>query len=174
VKLVSWICLICCLLFATAHRLPAPIVEEEKPTPTPASAQTAKEKKSSIKSKATPQPKQASRATPEQKASVKQKRFAGTWVGTIPAFPTGPQETRLTIDPSETIMHHEWVGHPPENDARAEIIGDTLRAAFHEAIPFTFSLTPLGNGMTAQVRLQAFMNDQTAIFHRVAPPSPAR
>lgn len=156
-----------------AQRLPAPIVEEEKRTPTPASAQTPKEKKS-IKSKATPQLKQASRATPEQKASVKQKRFAGTWVGTIPAYPTGPQETRLTIDPSETIMHHEWVGHPPQNDARTEIIGDTLRAAFHEAIAFTFSLTPLGDGTTAQVRLQAFMNDQTAIFHRVAPRASAR
>jgi hypothetical protein len=171
---MRWLPLITALLLITAHRLPAPIVEEEKPTPTPASAQTPKEKKSSIKSKETPHLKQASRATPEQKASVKQKRFAGTWVGTIPAFPTGPQETRLTIDPSETIMHHEWVGHPPQNDARAEIIGDTLRAAFHEAIPFTFSLTPLGDGMSAQVRLQAFMNDQTAIFHRVAPPASAR
>ena len=162
-----------------AHRSPAPIVEEEKPTPLPEKSEVPKPKakpKPITKSKPTLRitPSPGSLRQQPMAVAIPAKKFAGTWVGTIPAFPTGPQETRLTIDPSETIMHHEWVGHPPQNDARAEIIGDTLRAAFHEAIPFTFSLTPLGDSTTAHVRLEAFMNDQTAIFHRVALPTSAR
>src|SRR6266571_3722003 len=88
-KLVSRICLVCCLLAATAHRLPAPIVEEN---PTPARERVAKSKpKRTTESKPS-----SSMARPSAtSAPLPTRRFAGTWIGTIPAFPTGPQETVL-------------------------------------------------------------------------------
>jgi hypothetical protein len=71
-------CLLCCLLFVSAHRLPAPIVEEEKPTSAP--AQSPKPK---------PKPKQdTGERTAKQRAEAKTKQspfapFAGVWSGPV-------------------------------------------------------------------------------------------
>jgi endo-alpha-N-acetylgalactosaminidase len=64
VKHVSRICLICCLLSATVHRLPAPIVEtEEKPTPAPKPEQSAKPKtKRAIKGRTSESPERSTRS----------------------------------------------------------------------------------------------------------------
>jgi hypothetical protein len=56
------------LLFAAAHRLPAPISEEATPTPKP-------------KQESTPRPKPKVESTPKPKAAPKLS-FAGTWSGT--------------------------------------------------------------------------------------------
>src|SRR6476646_2894586 len=84
--------LITSLLLASAHRLPAPIQEvPESPTPRP---------EQSVRPKPKPKPEtsqSSATALPKQQES-KKGRFAGTWVGTIPAFPTGPQATVLVVD----------------------------------------------------------------------------
>ena len=165
-----WFCflLVAALLFITTHRAPAPIAEE---SPTPAPEQSAKPKaKRVIESK-------TNRAsTPaRQQPIAKQSRFAGTWVGMMPAFPTGAQDTILTVDSKEGTMSHLWTSqHRPTDVAKAEIVGDTIRATFHANVTFTFSLTPKPDGVTATVRLQAFMNDHTAVFHRAAEPIAAK
>ena len=156
------------LLFISAHRLPAPIAEESTPTPPP--QQSAKPKpKLASKPKPKPELNESSTNPVRQQPSSKQGRFAGTWVGTIPAFPTGPQDTVLTIDPKETTMLHTWINNPPTQVAKADINGDTIQATFPNGVAtYTFSVTPMPDGVTASVRLQAFMNDNRAVFHRVA------
>ena len=156
-------CLVATLLFVTADRLPAPI-SEVPDNPTPAATP-----KSKPKPKPKPEASESTKTAVKQQPTPKQSRFAGTWVGTIPAFPTGPQDTILTVDPKEATMSHTWVGHPPTQVAKAEIFGDTIRATFHTDVTFTFSLTPMSDGVTASVRLQAFLNNNKAVFRRTTP-----
>jgi hypothetical protein len=66
-------------------------------------------------------------------------------------------------------MTHLWVGHGPTNVAKAEIVGDTMRVTFHTNVAFIFSITPMPDGVTANVRLQAFLNDGRAMFQRKSP-----
>lgn len=152
------------LLLLIAHRLPAPI-SEEATTPKPQSKREA-----TPKSKPKPEASAPATASARQQPSVARSRFAGTWVGTIPAFPTGPQDTVLTIDSKETTMLHTWTNHPPSQVAKAEISGDTMKATFPNGVAtYTFSVTPMPDGVTASVRLQAFMNDNRAVFRRTSP-----
>src|SRR5437879_934735 len=87
-RTVTRICLICCLLLITVRKLPAPIVEEEKPTPAP--EQSAKPKpKRTIKPKVTSESserstkRQTSSPPPQSTAAPTQPRYSGTWRGTI-------------------------------------------------------------------------------------------
>jgi hypothetical protein len=160
------------LILVTAHRLLAPI-QEVPESPTPAPKIEPIETPRAPKAKPKPKPKSEASASPtnpaKQSPSSKQSRFAGTWVGTIPAFPTGAQDTILTVDSKETTMTHLWVGHGPTNVAKAEIVGDTMRVTFHTNVAFIFSITPMPDGVTANVRLQAFLNDGRAMFQRKSP-----
>jgi cytoskeletal protein RodZ len=155
-----------CFLIASSFlilvdRLPAPIVEET--TPKPASEQSAK-----AKSKSSPKLKPKSEASTNpvrQQASSKQSRFAGTWVGTMQTFPMGPAAVVLTVDSTETTMAMTWRGSTVT--VKAQRNGDTLQATSPEGIyTNTWSLTPQPDGTTARVRMQAFLNDFTAVFHR--------
>lgn len=148
--------LICCMLLITAHRLPAPI-QEESPTP----AAKAKSKRVT-----------ESRPNRNQKASTPipkpSRRFAGTWSGTIQTFPPGPTATALTVDSSERTMTLAWkLSVPPA--VNTIVIGNSMQATFGTgpAAP-TFTLTPQPDGQTANVRMQAFMNDFNAVFHRAS------
>ena len=84
-KLVSRICLIFYLLAATAHRLPAPIVEtEENPTPAPEQPEALKRKHSarSTSSSEESRPKVAKTKPAAAPVSQGPTRFDGTWKGT--------------------------------------------------------------------------------------------
>ena len=95
-------------LLITAHRLTAPIVEEEKPTPAP--EQTAKPKpkrqvnKSSENSerstkRPTPSP------TPKNQVASKRTPFDGTWVGIFKGIPFyGDVEFTITITGTGTVL----------------------------------------------------------------------
>jgi hypothetical protein len=155
------------LFLATSEQLPAPIQEvPESPTPAGTVAPTAKPKaKPSPKPKT--EPSESAERPVQQQSSSTRSRFAGTWVGTIPAFPTGPQDTVLTIDPRETTMLHTWTGHPPTQVAKTEIKGDTIQATFPNGVAtYSFAVTPMPDGVTASVHMQAVMNDFTAVFRR--------
>jgi hypothetical protein len=165
--MVGRFCLVCWLLFITAHRLPAPITEES-PTPTtehPAKSKakrTAKSKTSGAESESYPNTQSRAAAKP---APTPNKRFAGTWVGTMQTFPMGPAAVVLTVDSTETTMAMTWRGSTVT--VKAQRNGDTLQATSPEGIyTNTWSLTPQPDGATARVRMQAFMNDFTAVFHR--------
>jgi hypothetical protein len=145
----------------TAPRSPAPIVEETTPRPTVAPRPEAKPKRA--KSHAAPKP----TSEPKQERSANKIRFAGKWVGTMSEVPWGNVATELTVDQAEATMHWQESGQE-KGLAKASVVnGNTLQANFVVGVAETWSITPLSDGTTARVRLQAFMNDQTAIFHRL-------
>lgn len=163
------------LLVATAHRLPAPIQEiPESPTPHPSIAQTPTPKKSTAKPKPTSPASQAAKSATTPQANFKISRYAGKWVGTMPEAPWGNVATELMVDQSETTMEWQESGRR-KGVAQAHLSGETLTASFPAGFTVaTWSLVVQPDGSTARVRLQAFMNDQTAIFRRVAGGSRAR
>ena len=154
-------------LFTPAHRLPAPIVEEEKPAPAP--EQSAKPKPRRNAESETNRASTSSHATPSP-SPVKTKKFAGTWSGTMPTFPAGNQTTQIVIDASETTMTVSWFGKT--GSAKAQINGDTIQATFPPP-PFQpeshrWAITPQPDGQTARVHFQCFMNNATVVFQRTS------
>jgi hypothetical protein len=174
-----------------AERSPAPIVEEN---PTPAPEQTAKPKaRRAVES----QPNRATTSSHAESApaSARAKKFVGSWVGTMPTIPWGNLPSVVTVDSTETAMAMSWYdadepGSPkryrhfkpaPANErghvaarpafAAAHLDGDTLTATFSAPLlgSSTWSITPQPDGTTARVRMQAFMNNFTAVFQKTGP-----
>jgi|ERR1700731_3388499 len=152
------------LVLVGAHHLPAPISEESSPTPP--QEQSAKPKRKPLpKPKSKSEPSEAAANSVQQQRTSKQTRFAGIWVGTMPTFPMGPAAVVLTVDSTETTMAMTWRGSTVT--VKAQRNGDTLQATSPEGVyTNTWSLTPQPDGVTARVRMQAFMNDFSAVFHR--------
>jgi len=163
--MIGRICLVCCLLFITAHRLPAPITEESA---TPAPEQLAKPKtKRAIESK-TNHPPAPSRAL-SGATTARSKKFAGTWSGIMQTFPAGNQTTQIVIDSTETTMTVSWFGQTAS--AKTQLNGGALQATFpppaFQPQSHNWSITPQPDGASARVHFQCFMNDFNAVFHRV-------
>jgi hypothetical protein len=149
--------------FAAIHRLPAPIQEIQE-TPTPARAEPTKKSRpkpteSETKSIAKPSPTTAG------------KKFAGTWSGIMPEIPWGNVQTELIVDQNETTM--EWrdkIGSDSKAlTAKTTLNGNTLSARF--PVGFTTAvwfITPHADGVTADIRMTAFMNDDHAVFRRIS------
>jgi len=158
-------CFVCFLLFATAHRSPAPIVEEEKPTPAPEKSAKPRPKRPAETKKNGATQTSTAKSTP---TPVPSKRFAGTWSGVMPEVPWGNIQTELIVDPTEaTIKWRDSIRSGPTT-AKATVTGGTLSAPFQGWSHPVWSITPDPGGNTAQVRLQAFMNDDHAVFQRVS------
>ena len=84
----------------------------------------------------------------------------------MPEIPWGDVPTELLVDQSETTMEWQESGKR-KGVARAALSGNTLRARFPAGMTTAiWSLTPQADGVTAHVRLQAFMNDFAATFRR--------
>jgi hypothetical protein len=160
------------VLLLTTHPLPAPIFEPpEKATATPKPKSKPTEKPST-KSPAKTQP-AVRNAAPPPAAPAETNRFAGTWVGTMQTIPWGNWAVVLTVDSKETTLAQEINGGKSEVK-KAVRNGDTLQASFPTGLTaITWSLTPQAGGATARVRMQAFMNDFTAVFHRTVSQSSA-
>lgn len=152
------------VLLIGTHRLPAPIQEIESPTPAP--EQSAKPKpKRSVKPKVNSEASESATNPARPKPSPKQSRFAGTWAGTMPEVPWGNVATELIVDQTETTMEWQESGKR-KGFVKAQRNGDMLQGSFPAPIAIVWSLTPQPDGVTASVRLTAFMNDQKADFHR--------
>src|SRR5438132_162300 len=96
-RLVCRFCLVCCMLFAGAHRLPAPIIEQEKPTPT--AEQSAKQKpKPKAESKSEAAPISKTNGTPFN-VPQSQMRASAT------SQHTGYEATKAMDGNSNTIWH---------------------------------------------------------------------
>ena len=160
------------LWLLTAHPVPAPIhelPEKKAATSKPTSRTT---EKSSAKSSTKAQP-PAAKPAPQPATPVTRSRFAGTWVGTTPTVPWGNIPIVLTIDPKDTTVAMSWNGEKSRS-AKAQVSGDTLQARFPAGLTqITWSITPQPDGSTARVRMQAFMNDFTSVFHRTVTQSGA-
>lgn len=153
-------------LLISAHRLPAPI-QEVPESPTPAPEQSAKPRS---KPKPRSEASESAAAPARQKPSPKQSRFAGTWAGIMPEVPWGNVPTELVVDQAEATMVWQEGGKPKTAvAAKTTLNGDTLSARFPTGMTTAvWYISPSGDGITATVRLTAFMNDQTAVFRRTA------
>ena len=81
-------------------------------------------------------------------------------------MPWGPWAVTLTVSADETSVTEQINTEKPVTTV-ARRSGEILQARFPAGLTtITWSLTPLPDGATAQVRFQAFMNDFTAIFRR--------
>jgi hypothetical protein len=155
------------MLIIAPQRLPAPIQEvPESPTPAPAIAPTGTPKsKPSQQRKPKPEASESTKNSVKQQPTPKSRSFAGKWVGTMPEVPWGNVATELIVDQTETMMDWQESGKK-KGRSKTTLNGNTLQASFQVGVTAKWSLTPQPGGATAHVRLQAFMNDQTAIFHR--------
>jgi len=107
-------------------------------------------------------------------------------------IPWGNLPSVITVDSTETAMAMSWYeadepGNPkiyrrfkaaPASErghvsakpafAAAHLDGDTLTATFSAPLlgSSTWSIMPQADGTTARVRMQAFMNNFTAVFHK--------
>src|SRR5947207_440916 len=154
------------LFLITVHRLPAPITEESA---TPAPEQSAKPKSKRVNESKTERTETSSRAATAP-TPARSKKFAGTWAGIMQTFPAGNQTTQIEINPTETTMTVSWFGQTAS--AKAQLSGGTLQATFpppaFQPQSHHWAITPQPDGVNARVHFQCFMNDFTAIFHRVA------
>ena len=85
----------------------------------------------------------------------------------MPEVPWGNVATELIVDQTGTTMTWQESGKF-KGVGKTQVNGNTLSANFMVGVAETWSLTLQSGGRTARVRLQAIMNDQTAVFHRVS------
>jgi hypothetical protein len=157
------------LAIASSHRLPAPVIEESQ---SPAPEETAKRKKSRPKTSAVEPGSSGQARTVATPAPALPKKFAGTWVGVMPEVPWGDVQTELVVNNTETTMSWGDVGKK-KTSAKTQLSGDTISARFPAGFTTAvWYITPQADG-NANVRLTAFMNDQTAVFQRQSGSAPA-
>jgi hypothetical protein len=155
------------LLLITTHRLPAPIQEvPDSPTPAPSESATPKPKRV-IHPKTNQSDKSpVAVSTPSPTPS---KKFAGKWMGTMPEVPWGNVATELIVDPSETTIEWQESGKH-KGSAKTQLDGNTLSARIPMGFqPVVWFISPHADGMSADIRMTAFMNDDHAVFRRMSP-----
>lgn len=86
----------------------------------------------------------------------------------MPEVPWGDVPTELIVDQNESTMEWREAGKPKTARAAKTILnGDTLSARFPVGMTTAvWYISPKSDGVTANVRLTAFMNDQIAVFNR--------
>jgi hypothetical protein len=147
------------LLFVSSPRLPAPIVEPgENPTPTPEQSEGPKStpkysRKSEVKSSHT-----------ESSPIHGPSRFTGSWTGKISQGLLGHTQTTLAVsaDATSVALSRNFGG----GSKPATISGGTIswRSGLMGEIAWT--LTPNGDGQTAQVTMKGLLMSDTATFRR--------
>ena len=147
-------------------RLPAPIVEVEKPTPTAEQSEAPKRKRSK-RSTTTGQPsaqtETRTQATPAP-AVEGPARFAGTWNGRVNQGLLGHVPTTVTVDPTATLV--ELNRNLGGGTRPATINENTI--SWHSGVmgEVTWTLTPNSDGQTAQVTMKGMLLNDTTTFLR--------
>jgi hypothetical protein len=158
------------IIFCWVDRLPAPIVEEEKPTPTPERTEPSKRKRS--RSITTDQ----SSVQTETRTKVAPApglqgpaRFAGTWNGKVNQGLLGHVPTSVTVDSTATSV--ELNRNLGGGTRPTTINGNTI--SWHSGVmgEVTWTLTPNGDGQTAQVTTKGLLLNDTTTFRRGQPGS---
>lgn len=155
--------LIALLLFTSAHRLPAPIIETpDNPTPAPEQASKLKWKRSARPKSRTTGSDNTSAQAP---ASLGPGRFAGNWFGTISHQIWGDIKVPLVINANGSSVKMT-AGERP-----ATVNGETItwKAGLFNEI--TWTLTPQKDGTTALVTSKSVVGgNSTATFTRTQSP----
>ena len=146
---VGRFCLVCWLLFISAHRLPAPIAEESS---TPVPQQSAKPKPKRI-SKPKVANENAEAAVTSQKRTIapaatpNQNRFDGTWMGTLNNLPfAGNVDFTLVVTANGTSVTEKSANFGT-NAFEVNCDGSTMKWETGSS----WTLTPIGDGQTALV-----------------------
>jgi len=163
-------------LLIAAHDLPAPIVEEEKPTPAPEQSQATKPKtkrptkSAAISEEQTPAKTEPRAKPPPQPASLGPARFAGTWTGKINQGVLGHVRTTLTIDSTATSfdLSHNLGG----GSKRLTVNGNTASWKSGTVGEIAWTLAPNSDGQTAQVAMKGLLLNDTTTFRRGQPVVP--
>jgi hypothetical protein len=169
-------CLVCWLLFITAHRLPAPIQEiPENPTPAPQESVSPPKSKHSVKSKPNAEQREASNKRHESTQATQSKarkpenqsRCGGVWTGVLSFGILDTAEETLTIDPTGTVVTERnqfgSATHPATWD------GATVRFQSGALNEIAFTLSPNADGQTAVVTANSmFISNPGATFRKLA------
>ena len=160
-------------IFLSVDRLPAPIVEEEKPTPAPIAEQSeAPKRKHSPRSTSSAEESSAEAANKTKPAPASQgpARFAGSWTGKISQGLLGHVPTSVTVNANATsveLNHNLGGGTRP-----VTINGNIISWKSGVAGEITWTLTPSSDGQTAQVTMKGLLLNDTTTFRRVQRSSP--
>src|SRR5437762_2370544 len=158
-----------------ARQSPAPIVEEEKPTPVPRESVLEPKPKHSGKSKPNVEQREASnkrhestQATQINARNPKNKIRCGVvWIGLLNFGILGNADETLTIDPSGTVVVEKnqfgSATHPATWD------GTTVRFQSGALNEIAFTLAPNADGQTTVVTATSlFMSNPGAAFRKTA------
>jgi hypothetical protein len=149
-------------------RLPAPIVEEEKPTPAPEQKEPSKRKrsKSITTEQSSAQTETRTKAAPAPGLQGP-ARFAGTWNGKVNQGLPGHVPTSVTVDSTATSV--ELNRNLGGGTRPTTINGNTV--SWHSGVmgEVTWTLTPNVDGRTAQVTMKGLLLNDTTTFHRGQP-----
>lgn len=162
---VLLLCLVALLL--TTLRLPAPILEEDKPTPPPQEEQAKPKIKHTKKAKS--EEHEATRtaakaAEPKPEPLTGPARFAGPWTGKINQGLLGHVSSTLTVDSGASSV--ELSKNLGGGSRKATLTGDTL--TWHSGMvgEISWTMTPNSDGQTAQVTMKGLLVHDTQTFHR--------
>jgi cytoskeletal protein RodZ len=157
-------------------RLPAPIVEEEKPTPAAEKSEQPTRRRSTRSTtteKSSAQTETRTQATP---ASVVEgpARFAGTWNGKVNQGLLGHVPTSVTVNATATSV--ELNRNLGGGTRPATINGNMI--SWHSGVmgEVTWTLAPNSDGQTAQVTMKGMLLNDSATFRRgqAGPASPTK
>jgi hypothetical protein len=172
-KVFGRLVLIFWLLFLSSHRLPAPIVEEEKPTPAPEQSVKPKPKRTVKPNIATENAQSSEKrktiSGPQNRATPARTSFAGTWSGTMNITLFGNIGYTFLIDPAQTTVKM-WGTNNPAEIPRTKF--DLCPASISpDGISWNWSawkwtLKPYPDGKTALVKVAGPFQSGSAIFRR--------
>ena len=154
-------------IFVWVKQSPAPIIEEEKSTPSPTQSGPPKQKHSKRSTSSDEEsPTEKTTKTKPASALVSQgpARFAGTWSGKVKQGILGHIASSITVNPNATSVElsHNLGG----NTRPAAISGNALTWKSGVAGEITWTLTPNSDGQTAQLTMKGLLLNDTATFRR--------
>lgn len=152
------------LFFGTVSRAPAPIVEEDKNTPTAEHSEAPKRKRSTKSTTTEKSSAQTETRTQATSAVQGPARFAGTRNGKVNQGLLGHVPTSVTVDPTATSV--ELNRNLGGGTRPATINGNTISWRSGVMGEVTWTLTPSSHGQTAQVTMKGMLLNDTTTFRR--------
>jgi hypothetical protein len=159
------------LLLSTVHRLPAPIIEEQKPTPAAERPAKPKAKHKIVRESSEESTKRQASPTPKTQAISNGSVCDGTWTGHYKTGLAGDIQHTLVISGSGTVVQEtDSVG---SYTSRAKCDGTTTRWDWKVNSAGNSMFTPNRDGRTAVLTVHAVSilgsYDSTATFYKTSP-----